>query len=30
MNGNCICQLFDNNWVWLIILACILLCNCCN
>ena len=27
MNGNCICQLFDNNWIWLIILACILLCN---
>ena len=30
MNGNCICQLFDNNWIWLIILACILLRNCCG
>ena len=30
MYGNCICQLFDNNWIWLIILACILLCNCCG
>lgn len=30
MNSNCICQLFDNNWIWLIILAGILLCNCCG
>jgi hypothetical protein len=30
MNNNCFCQLFDNNWVWLIILAIILLCCCCN
>lgn len=30
MNGNCACQLFDNNWIWLIILALILVCNCCH
>ncbi len=29
MNSNCFCQLFDNNWVWLIVLAAILIC-CCN
>lgn len=27
-NSNCLCQLFDNNWIWLIILALILLCCC--
>ena len=30
MNGNCFCDLFDDNWVWLIILAIILICCCCN
>lgn len=30
MNSSCFCQLFDNNWVWLIILAIILLTCCCN
>lgn len=30
MNGNCLCNLFDDNWVWLIILAIILICCCCN
>ncbi len=29
MNNNCFCQLFDNNWVWLIILAIVLL-SCCG
>ena len=29
MNHNCFCQLFDNNWVWLIILAIVLL-SCCG
>lgn len=26
---NCLCHLFDDNWVWLLILAIIVLC-CCN
>ena len=30
MNGNCLCNLFDDNWVWLIILAIILISCCCN
>ena len=30
MNGNCFCNLFDDNWVWLIILAIILICCCGN
>ena len=30
MNSNCFCNLFDNNWVWLVILAIILLCCCCG
>ena len=28
-NSNCLCQLFDNNWIWLIILALILF-SCCG
>lgn len=28
---NCLCNLFSENWVWLIILALILICGCgCN
>lgn len=27
--NNCLCNLFDNNWVWLIILA-IILFSCCG
>lgn len=30
MNGNCLCNLFDDNWVWLIILAIILITCCCH
>ncbi len=30
MNANCLCQLFDSNWVWLAIIAVILLTCCCN
>lgn len=31
MNGNCLCNLFDDNCTWIIILAIIvLLCCCCN
>ena len=30
MGSNCLCQLLDNNWVWLIILGIILLTCCCN
>ena len=29
MNNNCFCQLFDSNWVWLIILAIVLI-SCCG
>ncbi len=29
-NSNCLCQLFDNNWVWLIILALIVFCCGCG
>ncbi len=28
--NNCLCNLLDNNWVWLAILALIIVCNCCN
>lgn len=28
--NNCLCNLLDNNWVWLIILALIISCNCCG
>jgi hypothetical protein len=28
MNGNCLCGLFDNNWLWILIIV-LLLC-CCN
>ena len=27
---NCLCNLFDDNWVWLLILALIVICCCCN
>ncbi len=30
MHSNCLCQLFDNSWIWLIIIAIILLSCCCN
>ncbi len=30
MNQNCLCNLLDNNWIWLVILALIFVCNCCN
>ena len=30
MNTNCLCGLFDNCWIWLIIIAIILLSCCCN
>lgn len=29
MNGNCLCGLFDNNWVWIILIVLLLSC-CCN
>ena len=29
MNGNCLCGLFDNNWIWIIIIVLLLAC-CCN
>ena len=28
--NNCLCNLFNDNWVWLIIIAIILLSCCCN
>lgn len=28
--NNCLCNLFTDNWVWLIIIAVILLSCCCN
>ena len=28
--NNCLCNLFSDNWVWLIILALILISCCCN
>lgn len=28
--NNCFCNLFDDNWVWLIILAIILISCCCH
>ena len=31
MNGNCFCNLFDDNCTWIIILAIIVvLCTCCH
>ena len=30
MNGNCFCNLFDNNCIWLIIIALIFFSCCCN
>ena len=30
MNGNCLCNLFDDNWIWLIIIAIILISCCCH
>jgi hypothetical protein len=30
MNGNCFCGLFDNNWVWVLIIALLLISCCCN
>ena len=30
MMNNCLCNLFNDNWVWLIIIAIILLSCCCN
>ena len=29
MNNNCLCNLFDNNWIWLIIIA-LLVIFCCG
>ena len=28
--NNCFCNLFNDNWIWLIIIAIILICCCCN
>jgi hypothetical protein len=28
--NNCICNLFDDNWIWLIIIAILLISCCCN
>ncbi len=28
--NNCLCNLFDDNWIWLIILALILIFCCCG
>lgn len=28
--NNCLCNLVDNHWVWLAVIALILACNCCN
>ena len=28
--NNCLCNLFSDNWIWLIIIAIILLSCCCN
>ena len=30
MNNNCLCNLFDDNWIWLIIIAIILISCCCH
>jgi hypothetical protein len=28
--NNCLCNLFDDNWIWLIIIAILLISCCCN
>ncbi len=28
--NNCFCNLFDNSWIWLIIIAILLISCCCN
>ncbi len=28
--NNCLCNLFDDNWIWLIIIAIILISCCCH
>lgn len=28
--NNCFCNLFDDNWIWLIIIAILLISCCCN
>lgn len=28
--NNCLCNLFDNEMVWIVILALVILCCCCN
>ena len=30
MNNNCLCSIFNDNWIWIIIIALILLCCGCN
>lgn len=30
MNGNCICNLLSDNWVWILIIALLIFCCGCN
>ena len=30
MNNNCLCNLFDDNWIWIIIIALLLIFCCCG
>ena len=30
MNNNCLCSLFDNNWIWILIIALLVISCCCG
>ncbi len=30
MNNNCLCNLFDDNWIWIVIIALLLIFCCCG
>ena len=30
MNNNCICGVFDNNWIWILIIALLVISCCCG
>ena len=30
MTNNCLCGIFDNNWIWLLIIALLIISCCCH